>query len=52
MKSGGLGGADTDGIRTTSPEDVLTDSYARGEIDEAELRRCRELLHGSSGPHA
>jgi putative membrane protein len=32
------------------PDDVLADRFARGEIDEEELRRRRSLLNDSSGP--
>ncbi|MGQ0843007.1 MAG: SHOCT domain-containing protein [Sporichthyaceae bacterium] len=37
---------------SSSPDDVLADRFARGEIDEDELGRRRDLLHGSPGPRA
>lgn len=41
--------ASTTGTAADRPEDVLADRFARGEIDDEEFRRRRELLHSVSG---
>lgn len=43
-------GTDTTPRGFSGPDDVLADRFARGEIDEDELRRRRDVLHGSPGP--
>lgn len=35
------------GVTQRSPEDVLADRFARGEIDDDEFRRRREALHSA-----
>lgn len=35
--------------KTASPDDILAERYARGDTEEDEFRRRRELLHTSSG---
>jgi len=36
-------------LRTLSPEQVLANRFARGEIDEAEYRQRIAVLHGHTG---
>ena len=36
-------------VRAT-PEELLAERFARGEIDEQEYRRRLDTLHGTSGP--
>ena len=35
--------------RGAGPDDVLAERYARGEIDDEEFNRRRELLHSARG---
>jgi putative membrane protein len=35
--------------KTPSPDDILAERFARGEIQEDEFARRRELLHNTSG---
>jgi putative membrane protein len=46
------GGQQSRGDHTDSavPDDVLAQRYARGEIDDEEFQRRRELPHATSGP--
>jgi putative membrane protein len=37
---------------TASPDVILAERYARGEIDEEEFRRRREFLRNNSGSRA
>lgn len=37
---------------TLSPDGILAERYARGEIDEEEFARRRELLHNTAGSGA
>ena len=48
VRSGGQqpGSARTD---MAVPDDILAQRYARGEIDDDEFRRCRVLLHDTTG---
>jgi len=32
-------------------DEILAERYARGEIDEAEFQRCRELLRSTPSSH-
>lgn len=45
------GGRPPDNKRSNGagPDDILAERYARGEIEEEEFRRRRELLHNTSG---
>ena len=42
----------TEGGGTDGPDTVLAERYARGEIDEVEFLRHRELLHSTAGPRS
>ena len=37
------------GSRGAGPDEVLAERYARGEIDDDEFQRRRELLHSTRG---
>jgi len=43
---------DSERDRSGGPDDVLAERYARGEIDEDEFTRRREILRATSGPAA
>jgi putative membrane protein len=43
---------DSPGARGPSPEDLLAERFARGEIDEPEYRQRLETLHSHRSPPA
>lgn len=47
--SGGTARGDAGKTPLPSPDSVLADRFARGEIDESEFVRSRDALHGSRG---
>lgn len=47
-----LGRSDRPGTRRPTPEDVLAERFARGEIDEPEYRQRLDSLRQNRGPVA
>ena len=41
---------DSERTNAAGPDAILAERYARGEIEEDEFTRRRELLHNASGP--